>query len=130
MIEIRKTTLKDKLISSRLVLKLISTYKVINIFKLYKLGGINQYQLSRLLVGNDEKLKLLVLSILNKLPQYIEPNESVIQKMRELKMNGAKVIILSNTIPESEGVIRKLKLEEINSTVNQWGWGQSNKIKK
>lgn len=107
------TPLKDKLASGRLIFRLANTYGLKSIFKLYKSGEINQDQLTRLLVGKDEKLSALIPSILNKLPDYIKPNEKVIHYMRELKNSGVKVIVLSNTIPETEYVIKKLNLTDI-----------------
>ena len=86
------TPLKDKLYSGRLLLRLIQTHDVKKIFELYKSGEINQDELTRLLVGKDEKLNPLVHSILKRIPDYITPNESVIEKMKELKITEQKLL--------------------------------------
>ena len=107
------TPLKDKLTSGRLVFRLSNMHELKNIFKRYKSGEIDQTELTKQLCGNDKKLSVLIPSILHKIPDYITPNESVIQHIRELKNSGVKIIILSNTIPETEYVIKKLKLEDL-----------------
>ena len=104
---IMDTPLKDKLASGRLIFRLTNKHGLKNIFKMYKSGEIDQAELTMLISGNDKKLNDVILSILKRLPEYITPNEKVIELMRELKNRGAKVIILSNTIPETEYVIKK-----------------------
>lgn len=110
---ISETPFKEKLSSGRLVARLATTKGLKKIFESYKLGEINQDQLARLLVGKDKKLNTLVHSVFERIPEYITPNQAVIQRIKELKDSGSKIVVLSNTIPETECVIKKLKLAEI-----------------
>ncbi len=105
--------LKEKFASGRLIVRLAKIHGLKNIFRKYKLGKISQDELIMLLSGNDKKLKPVISSIVEKLPKYITPNMKVVELMREIKKSGVKVIILSNTIPETEYVIKKYKLDDI-----------------
>ena len=118
------TPLKDKLSSGRLILRLTRENDLKSIFKRYKSGEIDQAELTKLISGNDKKLNALIPSILKRFPEYVTPNKNVIQKIRELKDSGAKVIILSNTIP-----IDLIKKQNF-SIVIKFGNYDERKIKK
>ncbi len=110
---IADTPLNDKLVSGKLIFRLTKKLELKKIFNMYKSGKITQSELITLLAGNDKQLKSIIANILKRIPDYITPNEKVIDLMRELKSCGTKVIILSNTIPETEYVIKKFKLEDL-----------------
>lgn len=104
---------KQKFSALRVFLTLLKTPKLKNVLKQYQSGKISRETVQAVVSQYLPRASYIIPILLDKIPDYIKVNSQVLDYAKEIRNNGGRVYILSNTIPETEDFINGLDLSEV-----------------
>lgn len=104
---------KQKFSTFRIFLKLVKTPKLKATLKQYQAGQISRETVEAVVAQYLPRASYMIPIILDKIPEYITINKDVLNYIKEIHRRGARVYILSNTIPETESFIKNSDLCDI-----------------
>jgi len=105
--------LKEKFSAIRIFLSLKKIPDIKYVFNAYQKGLINSYELEQRIEEFLPNSAYVVPKLLNNINNYINVNEEVLSLVKTLKQYGIKVVLLSNSIPETEDIMNKYDLDYV-----------------
>jgi len=110
---ISKLTIKEKFSALRLALASVKNGPFKLYLRDYQKGNISKLQLIRstsLLYPQSSKT---IPVALDALPESLHVNEDIFKLVKEIQLKGARVLLMSNSIPETEKIIDQYNLNSI-----------------
>ena len=102
--------LNEKFKAFRVALKLLKTPELKKALQDYQAGKITQNNLINVFSKYCQNASIIVPKLLKKIAQYVFINYDVLKYAEIIRSKGVKVYILSNTIPETEHIIKTIDL--------------------
>ncbi len=109
---IKDLPLKEKFSGLRVFLNMKKNPQIKGAFRDYQKGLISLNDFERVVSEVCPKSSYIVPIIFNKIPRYAKVNEDVLGMAEVLRSKGVQVIVMSNTIPETEKIMQDCELEE------------------
>jgi len=105
--------LKEKFGALRIFLSLKKNPKLNAFFRQYQMGIIDQKELHEQFQTILPQSAYLVPELLQRFKENVKINPKVLSLVRDVKMYDVQVLLMSNTIPETESIIMSSQIPEI-----------------
>lgn len=102
--------LKEKFSMLRIVASLKKFKAIKSAFNKYQTGLIDRDEFKDVVASFYPNSAYVIPRLLDRLPSYVHVNQQVLDLAKELKEQGYQLLIMSNSIPETELVIKDLDL--------------------
>lgn len=110
---ITELPLVEKISALRVLLNLAGNKDMRKAFNKYKKGNISIEQLQEITAKRCPHSAYVVPKLLQIYAESVKINPDVIRLIGELKKRGIQVLLMSNTIPETEQMIFDIKFDEL-----------------